>query len=172
MIKCTCCKHEPHSLPQLQTESMFHLSYLLPENKKTKPLVSHLSARVLNVPLVWSFSEEAARWRTPSAPAWWTPPSAVAKWHSGKHESSDESHGHKGSRLKAWGCLRDSLLPVTWVHTWPPAGPGLTWKVWKCKVRSPWCNDGCLEFWTWGSKTTACKATLTKNPAWQHSKAH
>lgn len=44
------------------------------------------------VPLVLSSSEEAARWHTPSAPAWWTLPSAAPKGYSGKDTKPPVSH--------------------------------------------------------------------------------
>lgn len=60
--------------------------------------------------------------------------------------------------------IQDS--PVVWeVHTWAPAGPGLTWKVWVYEERSPWLNDECLEFRTWEKEieTDVCKAWLNTN---------
>lgn len=54
----------------------------------------------------------------------------------------------KNSRLEIF--FKVSFSPVFWgVHTWPPAWPELTWKVWVYKEMTPGSNDECLEFWTW-----------------------
>lgn len=70
------------------------------------------------------------------------------------------------TKFKTCDISEVSFSPVVWgVHTWPPAGPGLTWKVWVYKERTPRSNVGCLEFWTWERtrETTVCKVSFTTN---------
>lgn len=143
------CKLKPHSAFQISKPKNYNFSLTF----VCLYVSFHICVRAYvnwKVPLALSSSVEAAQWHTPSAPAWWTPPSVAPKGRSGKDTNLPcESQGPHND-FKTSVLLKTFPSPVVWgVHTWPPAVPGLTWKVWVYREMTPRLNDECLEFWTW-----------------------